>query len=192
MHPRVYQEFERICSGQSLSGAVLEVGVIAGQQSLLNLKSLESMSERIGIDLEGPTEHQEWKIVKGNANSMTCFEDNKFDVVLCNAVLEHDKFFWKTLAEIRRVAKPGGLVVIGVPGFVKYPAEKYIHFVFGRIPLIRRVAGSTITLPIHNYPGDYYRFSPQVVRDVFFEGFAEVNVVSIMSPPRIIGYGFKP
>ena len=54
---------------------------------------------------------------------MAFFPDQRFDVVLCNAVLEHDRFFWETLAEIRRVTRAGGLVVIGTPGFRDLPYE---------------------------------------------------------------------
>jgi SAM-dependent methyltransferase len=32
----------------------------------------------------------------------------------CSA-MEHDAYFWKTAAEIRRVLKKGGLFIVGVP-----------------------------------------------------------------------------
>ena len=48
------------------------------------------------------------------------FDDESFVLVMSNAVLEHDKHFWLTLAEMKRVTRPGGLMVIGVPGFVKH------------------------------------------------------------------------
>lgn len=199
MHPRVYREFERICSVRNAGGAVLEIGAVPSPLSLLNMKSLHNATEKVGINLDGPYTYRDFCIMQGNANSMTCFEDDKFDTVLCNALLEHDKFFWKTISEIRRVTKPGGLVVIGAPGYVEFPIEKYVRYVFGKsrkIPLVGRyfnfLVGPTITFPIHTAPGDYYRFSRQAFSEVFFEGMRDVNICSIMLPPRIIGSGIKP
>ncbi len=200
MHPRVYQEFEQICSKRRVSGSVLEVGAIPSKMSLLCMKSLEKCYEKIGINLNGPYKFRDFKIMKGNANSMTCFENNRFDVVLCNALLEHDKYFWKTIAEIKRVTKSGGLIVIGAPGYTFLKAEK-IKSTLRRIPLIRDFSQNqylnlfftaTITFQIHNAPGDYYRFSPQTFKEVFFDGMDDVEVRSIMLPPRIIGAGIKP
>jgi hypothetical protein len=51
---------------------------------------------------------------------------------------------------------------------------------------------ATVTFQIHNWPGDYYRFSPQAVREVFLEGLEQIEVRTIMWPPRIIGVGTKP
>jgi hypothetical protein len=45
---------------------------------------------------------------------------------------------------------------------------------------------------MHYYPGDYYRFSPQAFKEVFFEGMDAVEIRIILSPPRIIGWGIKP
>src|SRR5215207_1757564 len=123
MHPRVYQEFERICSDRPIHGSVLEIGAVPSESSLLCLKSLDGAASKIGIDLTGPHEFQGFKILKGNSNAME-FANDTFDAVLCSSTLEHDKYFWKTLAEIRRVTKPGGLVVIGVPGYTKIRPER--------------------------------------------------------------------
>lgn len=73
---------------------------------------------------------------------MDCFEDQKFDAVLCNAVLEHDKYFWKTIAEIKRVTKPDGLIVIGTPGYKRHKAEKRIKSFFKKIPLFRSLSSN--------------------------------------------------
>ena len=121
-------------------------------------------------------------------------------MVLCNALLEHDKYFWKTIAEIKRVTKPGGLIVIGTPGYTHLKAEK-VKSVFRKIPGVRKLQSAdrldalfraTITFEVHNFPGDYYRFSEQTFKDVFFDGMKDVEVSSLMVPPRIIGAGIKP
>lgn len=196
MHPIVYAEFEKICSTRNASGYVLEVGAIPFDDSLLNMKSLKNAEKKIGINLDGPYTYKDFHIVQGNANSMTGFENEMFDTVLCNAMLEHDKFFWKTISEIKRVTKSGGLIVIGTPGYVQYPVERYIYRFVNKIPFIRHyiecLFTSTVTLVVHEYPGDYYRFSIQTYKEVFFEGMRDVEVRSIMVPPRIIGVGIKP
>lgn len=196
MHPRIYREFEKICQQRKAGGVVLEIGAVPKASSLLTLQSLKNATAKIGINLEGPYEYEDFRIIRGNANSMPWFEDGKFDTVLCNATLEHDKFFWKTISEIRRVAKAGGLIVIGVPGYVEFALAKRIRSLFRKAPLCYRYANflvsSTLTFFLHNAPGDYYRFSPQVFKEVFLEGMMDLDVRTIMLPPRLIGSAVKP
>ena len=51
------------------------------------------------------------------------------------------------------------------------------------------IAVGTPTLGVHAYPGDYYRFSEQAVKEVFLEGLAHPRTRVVMNPPRIIGWG---
>jgi SAM-dependent methyltransferase len=199
MHYRIFNEYERICGQMNFAGSVLEVGAIPSGKSLLCMQALVKATEKVGINLIGPKRFKDFDILKGNSNAMTMFEDNRFDLVLCNALLEHDKYFWKTLSEIKRVTKKGGYIIIGTPGFKVYKTEKIKSFL-RRLPLIRNISRnqyfdfifySTLTYEIHAAPSDYYRFSPEVYRDVFFEGMSNVKVISVMTPPRIIGIGRK-
>ena len=191
---------------------VLEIGAIPSKLSLLNMKCLKNATEKIGINLDGPYKYNDFKIIKGNANNMKIFKDETFDTVLCNGVLEHDKFFWKTISEIKRVTKPGGVIVIGVPGYADLSIERFLRkmpFIgkyskkyqklpgeYQKIPFIGKYLASlyqsTVTFKLHDYPGDYYRFSPQTVREVFFEGMKNVDIRILMVPPRIIASGVKP
>ena len=100
-----------------------------------------------------------------------------FDLVVCSATLEHDKHFWLSVREMQRVLKPGGLLIISVPGYVQNPERDQ-----GR---------ATHTYRVH-YKFDYYRFSEQAVREVFFDGMSRVRVKPVMFPPRIFGHGYKP
>jgi ubiquinone/menaquinone biosynthesis C-methylase UbiE len=189
--------FEHICRTLGPRGSVLEVGATPDAATLLNLPALAGATEKIGLNLAGAGQYDGFHIIQGDANAMTCFPDNRFDAVLCNATLEHDKFFWKSIAEIRRVTKPGGAIVIGTPGYGVIPFDKKIRRLLGWIPRpLRPALGglevSTLTLLVHNFPGDYYRFSEQTYREVFFAGLESVVIQSVMSPPRIIGHGIKP
>lgn len=50
-------------------------------------------------------------------------EDDTYDLVICGQVFEHDKFFWLTLNNVKRVVKPGGLICIIAPGAGPYHAH---------------------------------------------------------------------
>lgn len=201
MSPEVYAAFEAICQREAIEGPVLEVGAWPGPDSLLRLPALASIPEKTGINMEAVASDDMITMVVGNANAMPMFADETFGCVLCNATLEHDPRFWLTLAEIRRVTKPGGLIVIGVPGFrgmgPKHlaPQRSLVGRMIRLLAAVTRhdalVAG-TSTLGVHNFPGDYYRFTEQAVREVFFEGLVEPRIRWVMTPPRVIGWARKP
>jgi SAM-dependent methyltransferase len=50
------------------------------------------------------------------------FEENRFDAVLCNHVLEHVQNDIVAMREIKRVLKPGGFAILQVPFFRPVPA----------------------------------------------------------------------
>ena len=155
----------------------LEVGGLMGADSLLRFPELAG-AERYCLNLVDLPSDGEITAVTGNANDMRkVFKSNLFDLVLCSATLEHDKRFWLTVGEMKRVLKPDGLLIISVPGYVKDPERDQ-----GR---------ATHTYRVH-YAFDYYRFSEQAVREVFFEGMRRVRVRPVMFPPRIFGHGYKP
>ena len=201
MHPRQYAEIERVCTARGAGGAVLEIGAVPSADSLLCMPCLAGAVEKIGVSLDGPYRYRDFEILKVDSNAMECFPDRRFDTVLCNSTLEHDLFFWKTVAEIRRVAKPGALVVIGVPGYAEAPAIwKRIWRVPGRLPLVgsrvrRRLEpllASTPTLAPHYRPGDYYRFGRPAVEQVLCAGLRAVEIRMLLLPPRFIGSGIMP
>lgn len=66
------------------------------------------------------------------------FRPDVFDLVECDAVLEHVRNPAAVVREIERVLCPGG----------------YVHFV---VPFCH---------PFHAYPSDYYRFTPEGLREL--------------------------
>jgi SAM-dependent methyltransferase len=202
MHPTVFDVFEEICHGRvPVKARVLEVGVGSTEDSLLRLPSLEDAELRVGVDLEVAAPARGTQFVRVGADGLAAFADGTFDVVLCNSVLEHDPHFWRTVQGIHRVARQDALIVIGVPGYadLRPSALSRATRILARIPaagvLFERIAPgwsvSTPTLVVHNYPGDYYRFSVQAMRHVLLSGCARVETQVIMRPPRIIGFGWK-
>ena len=202
MHPDVFSLFDRLCATRRCGGDVLEIGAVASDETLLCLPALAGAKRRVGVNIDGPWRHRDFDIVRGNANALASlpgFDDDSFDTVLCNAVLEHDPFFWRTLAEMKRVTRPGGVIGIGVPGYTKLPLERTASRLaralgwLGVPAALRAPLGAaTLTLQIHNYPGDYYRFSPQAVAEVFLDGLIDTELHTLMLPPRVIGFGVKP
>jgi SAM-dependent methyltransferase len=53
------------------------------------------------------------------------FEENTFDVVICNHVLEHVHDDIKAISEIVRVLKPGGWSILQVPFYAPVPDETF-------------------------------------------------------------------
>lgn len=177
MHAKVQEKFHAIVRGSHVRvRRALEVGGVAGPDSLLLFPELEG-AERFSLNLVGMPSTDGITAVVGNANDMTAFEDETFDLVMSNATLEHDRYFWLSVSEMRRVLAPGGLLIIGTPGYTEDHERDH--------------GLSTHTYRVH-YRFDYYRFSEQTFRDVFFDDMDRVDVQAILTPPRIIGHGYMP
>lgn len=179
MHPAIFQTFEAIVTKEFKGGAVLEVGAVPSSDSLLSMSCLKG-AKRVGINLVDTGIYSDFEVIKGNANDMNMFKDSSFSLVMSNATLEHDKFFWKSLEEMKRVTCRGGLIIIGVPGFVKYKINSWQPTF-----MPNALKHSTSTM------GDYYRFSEECVMEVFLDGLKERKITHLLLPPRIIGSGIR-
>ena len=71
----------------------------------LSEKMIEEAGKRLGGDVE---------LTVGDAEKLP-YEDNSFDVVICNASFHHYPSPEKAVNEIRRVLKPGGTLILGDP-----------------------------------------------------------------------------
>lgn len=198
MSPLIYKVFEHLCADLRVAGPVLEIGASPLHKTLLSLTALSGASLRVGVGLDGAYEGEGYSILHQNAHDLSCFSDNTFELVISNSMLEHDPAFWKTMSEAYRVLAPGGWMIIGVPGYGamgSVPSQDLILATLqaaeDRRDQSRAIKISSLTLGIHNYPGDYYRFSPEAMREVLMQGLAEVRIFSVMQPPRIVGIGRK-
>jgi ubiquinone/menaquinone biosynthesis C-methylase UbiE len=179
MNSEIHKIYDRLFSMHDISGSILEVGCGPSPGTLLNMECFKSSSYRIGVNL-GDYSHlyKHFDVLKCNANDMKkVFDRDMFDVVICHAVLEHDKYFWKTLREIRRVIKPGGTFFLGVPGLVAGNKSE--------------IADGTVTYQVHWDPSDYYRFTTHAFEEILMWGYDHVEYEVVMNPPRIIGYGIR-
>lgn len=209
MHPKVYRRFEALFEAYPPPGPrILEIGASSfPDDSLLTaFRRLSSDFVCTGVNLEVPAPVAlPYRMVQCDANDMAVFEAGSFDGIACNAVLEHDRRFWSTLAEVRRLLVAGGMFYVGVPGF---PRRKNIpQRLFTRVPrsrlasvailstMVERAAltslAATRTLMFHAHPDDYYRFSEQAVRQVFLEDLDCVHLEYVLKPVRILAVGRK-
>ncbi len=198
MSPVIYKFFERLCADLRITGSVLEIGASPFHKNLLSLAALRNASLRIGVGLDGAYEDEEYSILHQNAHDLSCFKDHTFELVMSNSMLEHDPSFWKTTSEAYRVLAPGGWMIIGVPGFGAMDSVPSRDLILAALQAaeqtpdqLRAIEVSSLTLGIHNYPGDYYRFSPQAMKEVLLQGLSQVQIFSVMQPPRIVGMGRK-
>ena len=106
---------------------------IAPELCFLKLFNSLPNLDYITADLESP-----WAKVHFDVHEIP-FEDNSFDVVMCNHLLEHVRDDILSMKEIRRVMKPGGWGIMQVPvnesrektyedPQIKTPGERRKHF----------------------------------------------------------------
>lgn len=195
MHPVVFAHYEQLFRRFPPGERVLEIG--ATPATAPDWLRILPGRDYVGLNIEGESSGDGWRILEGNGHALP-FEDDDFDAVVCNATLEHDDAFWRTAAEVRRVAKPGGLFFVGAPGYSgRRSARASLAIRIGdRLPAVgnTRTWGrliSTSTYPFHAAPADYWRFSPSAIRDVILDGFGFVPlaVEEVYAPPRMIGVG---
>lgn len=141
----------------------------------------EPPGEYIGID------HREGDNVDiaMNGNNMRIFPPEHFDWVVCNSVMEHDLKFWLTTAEMRRVLKPGGILIVGMPtfGFGHHGVSDDIL-----------VNPGIVTNPEGAGIYDYYRFTRAVYYRFFLKDYEDVEILNVdrCGSPRLCAAGCKP
>ncbi len=104
---------------------ILDIGCGKGDD-LLNMKKIAGEKcEMYGLEsLEDYRKECERKGIKTVGVNIERdrfpFEDNYFDIVLINQVLEHTKDVFYVLSEISRILKTGGMLMVGVPNLATW------------------------------------------------------------------------
>lgn len=80
------------------------------------------------------------------------------DTIIACECYEHDPLFFQTHERARNALKVGGIYVITSP---------------------------TIGFPIHDYNGDYYRFTEQALTKYFFHGMDIIDVRTVGKSPSL-------
>jgi SAM-dependent methyltransferase len=123
------RELEKFIEKHQDNGLTLDIGCSHARYK-------NYFPNRIGLDIRPGPEVD----VVGDAHNLP-FENEKFDNILCTEVLEHLHSPHLAIAEMRRVLKRGGKLIL---------TARFIY-------------------PLHNIPNDYYRFTKYGLRYLFKE-----------------------
>src|SRR5262249_7540605 len=111
---------------------ILEIGSyqVAGQEEIADLRGMFPGRSYTGLDVRpGPGVD-----VVGDVENLS-FPDASFGTVVALSTFEHVPRFWRGFAEIARVLRPDGALLVACPFFFR----------------------------IHNFPNDYWRFTPEAL-----------------------------
>lgn len=105
-----------------IKGLALDVGAGSGAM-MEQLRQNKNTNLVIGIDIAP----QNPLIIEASIDNIP-FPENSFDTVICSEVLEHldDETLSKGIAEMHRVLKPSGYVIITVPYKYDFPQNRVI------------------------------------------------------------------
>jgi len=186
MHPQLFAHYQKLADTYGPEPAYLEIGAAPGGRAILAGPWFADRPERVAINLNAHEQAEGIAFRRANANDLSgVFADGAFRSVFSNAVLEHDKAFWRSLAEMKRVLAPGGLMFVGAPGFIPSRQTR------ARIDGFEGAAKATITFDVHAKP-DYWRFSRQAFKEVVFDGLELLELKVVGRIPRLVGVGRKP
>lgn len=119
---------EHLTEGELTCASILDVGSRNVNGSLREIVMAKGAAEYVGVDLQaGPGVD----VVCDAGALVKRFGMGSFDIVFSACTLEHVQNLPLVVANMKQVCRPGGLLVVAVPG--KWPR--------------------------HEYPGDYWRFT---------------------------------
>ena len=149
---------EKVMQRQLQEKSVLEVGSYNGYPKTVREMFKGSYT---GVDMrEGSNVDRVM-----NAHQLEVSWDESFDVVISTEMLEHDDMFWLSVAEMGRVLKQGGYLILTARG------NGY---------------------PKHEHPSDYYRFMPASFEMLFsLAGCKPLEIIEDPEVSGVFGLGIK-
>lgn len=189
MHPKVNDRFQKLAEKYELQGAFLEIGVTDRDSAILSGDYFAGRPERFATNLTEKeileADETAIHLVRCNSNNMAgVFDDGHFNTILSNNVIENDKYFWRSLDEMKRILAPGGILVIGAPAYV--PSNTLKRDI-ENMPLHK----TTVTMDVQPGP-DYWRFSRLAFGEVLCEGLEILEITVTGRVPMMIAVARKP
>lgn len=129
-----------------IPGRVLEIGSLDINGSIRPIFS--NATEYIGIDQQ---DGKGVDLVLHSSDCLSKFGKESFDTIISCEALEHDKFFWHTIEDMKSMLKSNGFLIITTP---------------------------TFEFPYH-MDKDYYRFSKDVYNELFFKDMNIIEISQI-------------
>ncbi|MBI2099171.1 class I SAM-dependent methyltransferase [Candidatus Uhrbacteria bacterium] len=141
------RNLDEFISRHGSAGRVLDVGCGSAASYAPHFPSRVCLDAAPGIGVD----------IVGDAHALP-FPDNSFDLVLCIEVLEHLKSPERAIAEMKRVLRPGGKLIL---------TTRFLY-------------------PIHDAPGDFWRFTEYGLRYLLrewriVECFPETDTLGALS-----------
>lgn len=97
------------------------------------------------------------------------FPASEFDVVVSTEMLEHDQRPWLSVAEMARVLRPGGHLLLTCRGY-----------------------DGRGCFPVHDYPDDHWRFTVSSVRLLLTDAGLVADVIEDPQAPGVFAAATKP
>ncbi len=132
---------------------VLDAGCEAGY---ISLKLLKNKSRVIAFDICKPAVEELQKKLKKNKERKNIklfvgeihkipLKDNSVDAIVCSEVIEHVPYLSRTIKELNRVLRPGGVLII------TFPNEKLRKFLYPFIKLFGVDTSVEKEVTLHDY-----------------------------------------
>jgi SAM-dependent methyltransferase len=146
-----------------MPGPILEIGSyqVPGQGTIAELRGLFPRRDYTGLDMRPGPGVNLVADVEGLPHA-----DASVGTVLALNTFEHVPRFWNGFAEIARVLRPDGVLLVACPFFFR----------------------------IHNYPGDYWRFTPMAL-ELLLEKYPSKILGwhgAVNRPAQVWSLAFKP
>lgn len=142
MTPFLRGMVEATISTFRLPTPIVEIGSyhVAGQEEIIDLRRLFPNQPYVGVDMRpGPGVDR-----VENVERMT-MPSRSTGTVMALSTLEHVRRFWLGVAELKRIIRPDGVIILSTP----------FHF------------------RIHNHPSDYWRFTPEALDSLLDDQFPQ-------------------